>query len=138
MGAEITAKHMSCVIATNVNDERNFLLRLVPLPLKNLVMKAVFDTVGERKTCLSFSNLGQIRLPEPMIPYIDRIDFILGVQSTAPYNCGMCSFGDTVYVNKAESPEAINNARKLAALVPLPVWAGSLHRREYICLRKKK
>ena len=43
-------------------------------------------------------------------------------------------YGDTVYVNKAESPEAINNARKLAALVPLPVWAGSLHGREYICL----
>ena len=99
MGAEVTAKHMSRVIATNVNDEKNTLLRLVPLPLKNMVMKAVFDTVGERKSCLSFSNLGLVQVPETMRPYIRRFDFILGVQAAAPYNCGMASYGDTIYVN---------------------------------------
>lgn len=128
MGAEITPKHMAGMIATNVNDERNFLLRLVPLPLKNLVMKAVFDTVGERKTCLSFSNLGQIRLPEPMIPYIDRIDFILGVQSTAPYNCGMCSFGDTVYVNfirNIRQPELERHFFAVLQQMGLPVTVES-------------
>ena len=31
--------------------------------------------------------------------YIERFDFILGVQAAAPYNCGMLSYGDTVYVN---------------------------------------
>ena len=99
MGLEFTPKHMSCVIATNVNDEKNPLLRLVPLPLKNIVMKAVFDSVGEKKSCLSFSNIGQIRVPEVMVPYIQRFDFILGAQAAAPYNCGMLSFGDTAYIN---------------------------------------
>ena len=32
MGTEFTAKHMSCVIATNVNDEKNPIVRLIPLP----------------------------------------------------------------------------------------------------------
>ena len=99
MGAEFTAKHMGCVIATNVNDEKNPLVRLIPLPLKNLVMKAVFDSVGEKKSCLSFSNLGQVKVPAVMEPYIMRFDFILGVQAAAPYNCGMLSFGDTIYIN---------------------------------------
>ena len=99
MGTEITAKHMSSVIATNVNDEKNPLLRLVPLPVKNAVMKAVFDSVGEKKSCLTMSNLGQVRVPEEMAVYIKRFDFILGVQAAAPYNCGMLSFGDTVYIN---------------------------------------
>ena len=45
------------------------------------------------------SNLGQIRLPEEMTPYVKRMDFILGVQATAPYNCGVLSWGDTVYLN---------------------------------------
>ena len=99
MGAEFTAKHMSCVIATNVNDEKSPLVRLIPLPIKNAVMKAVFDSVGEKKSCLSFSNLGQIKVPEAMKPYIQRFDFILGVQADAPYNCGMLSFGDTLYIN---------------------------------------
>ena len=99
MGLEFTAKHMSCVIATNVGDERNPLVRLIPLPIKNLVMKAVFDSVGEKKSCLSLSNLGRIEIPEEMKRYIERFDFILGVQAAAPYNCGMLSYGDTVYVN---------------------------------------
>lgn len=99
MGLEVTAKHMGSIIATNVNDEKNPLLRLVPLPLKNAVMKAVFDSVGERKSCLSMSNLGRITVPTEMEGYIERFDFILGVQAAAPYNCGMLSYGDSIYVN---------------------------------------
>ena len=99
MGLEFTAKHMSQVIATNVHDEQNPLVRLIPLPLKNAVMKMIFDTVGERKSCLTLSNLGKIAIPETMAAYIQRFDFILGVQAAAPYNCGMLSYGDTLYIN---------------------------------------
>ena len=99
MGLECTAKHMSSVIATNVHDEQNPLVRLIPLPLKNIVMKAIFDSVGERKSCLSLSNLGKITLPDIMASYIQRFDFILGVQAAAPYNCGMLSYKDTLYIN---------------------------------------
>ncbi len=99
MGMEFTAKHMSCVIATNVNDEKNPFVRLIPLPLKNAVMKAIFDSVGEKKSCLTLSNIGQVKVPEVMTKYIKRFDFILGVQAAAPYNCGMLSFGDTIYIN---------------------------------------
>ena len=99
MGAEITPKHMSSVIATNVNDEKNPLVRLIPLPIKNIVMKAIFDSVGEKKSCLSLSNLGLVRFPEIMSKYIKRMDFILGVQAAAPYNCGMLAYDDTIYIN---------------------------------------
>lgn len=99
MGAEFTAKHMSGVIAANVKDEKNIFLRIVPLPLKNMVMKAVFDSIGERKSCLNLSNLGNVKLPEIMKKYVTRMDFILGVQAAAPYNCGVLSYGDMVFVN---------------------------------------
>ena len=99
MGSEFTAKHMSCVIATNVNDEKNPLVRLIPLPIKNVVMKAVFDSIGEKKSCLTLSNIGKVKIPKVMEKYIERFDFILGVQAAAPYNCGMLSFGDNIYIN---------------------------------------
>ncbi|MBR5479520.1 MAG: hypothetical protein IKU84_05025 [Clostridia bacterium] len=99
MGAEVTQKHMGSIISANVRDERNPLLRIVPLPIKNIVMKAVFNAVGERKSCLSLSNLGAVELPEIMKKYITRFDFILGVQAAAPYNCGVVSYKDTLYVN---------------------------------------
>lgn len=99
MSTEITPKMMSMLIATNVSSERIMAVRILPLFVKNLVMKAVFNSVGEKKSCLSMSNLGAVELPEVMIPYVERMDFILGVQATAPYNCGVISFGNTLYIN---------------------------------------
>lgn len=99
MGLEIHPKHMSTMIAANVGSERLLAVKIMPLFVKNIVMKAVFDAVGERKSCLTISNLGAITLPEPMTAYVERIDFILGIQATAPYNCGVLSYGDTLYIN---------------------------------------
>ena len=99
MGLDINAKQMSAKIATNVSSERLLIVKIMPLFLKNTVMKAVFNAVGERKSCLSLSNLGAVQLPEEMKPYVTRLDFILGVQATSPYNCGVLSYGDTLYLN---------------------------------------
>lgn len=99
MALEVNPKVMSRMIATNIGSERILAVRMVPLFVKNMIMKAVFDSVGERKSCLSFSNLGLVKLPKEMEPYIERFDFILGVQASAPYNCGVVSYGDTTYVN---------------------------------------
>lgn len=99
MGLEVTAKHMSAVIATNVADERNMAVRLIPLPIKNLVMRAIYDAVGEKKSCLSMSNLGPVQIPQVMKPYIRRFDLVLPIQASAPYNCGVVSYEDTLYIN---------------------------------------
>lgn len=99
MGLDITQKQMSTRIATNVRDEQSALVKIIPLPIKNIVMKAIFDTVGECKSCLSLSNLGAVKLPLAMSPYVERMDFILGPQANAPHNCGVLSFGDTLYIN---------------------------------------
>jgi hypothetical protein len=90
---------MSSLIATNVSSERMVAVKIVPLFLKNLIMKAVFNAVGERKSCLSLSNLGAVKMPEEMAAYVERLDFVLGVQNASPYNCGVLSFGDTLYIN---------------------------------------
>lgn len=99
MGLEITPQHMSTKIAVNVSSERLMAVRVIPLFLKNIIMKAIFDAVGERKSCLSMSNLGAVQLPEQMMPYVERFDFILGVQAKSPYNCGVLSFKDKLYIN---------------------------------------
>lgn len=99
METDITPKHMSKMIATNVSSERLMAVRVMPLPIKNLVMKAVFHAVGERKSFMSLSNLGAVKVPEEMKPYITRMDFILGAQASAPHNCGAISWGDALYLN---------------------------------------
>lgn len=99
MGLEVNPKYMQKRITTNVNDEKSLIVKIMPLFIKNAVMKAVFSTVGECKSCLAMSNLGNIKLPDSMAEYIERFDFILGVQSSAPHNCGIISFNNTVYIN---------------------------------------
>lgn len=99
MGLAVTQKQMGRQIAANVQSERSLLVRIMPLFLKNIALKLVFKAVGERKICLSLSNLGPAGLPEAMQPYIKRMDFILAPQSTAPHNCGVVSLGDTLYFN---------------------------------------
>lgn len=99
MELNITPKQMSMLIATNISSERLFAVRIIPLFIKNIIMKAIFDAVGERKSSLSLSNLGQVEVPEEMRPFVERFDFILGVQATSPSNCGVLSYGDTLYIN---------------------------------------
>lgn len=99
LGTDVNPKQMSTRIAANVGSEQAWILKIMPLFVKNAAMKAAFDAVGERKSCLCLSNLGNIQLPAEMQPYVTRMDFIIGPQASAPHNCGVLSYGDTLYVN---------------------------------------
>lgn len=95
----ITPKNMAALMAKNVGDEKPLLLRATPLFLKNMVMKAIFDAVGEKKACFSFSNLGISDVPGEFSRYVRRMEFVIGVQANAPYNIGAMTYGNTMYVN---------------------------------------
>lgn len=128
MGAEINPKFMSTMIATNVNSEKSIALKMVPLFIKNLVMKIVFDIVGEKKSCLALSNLGNIQLPEIMARHIERFDVILGVQAQAPNNCGVVSFDGTLYINfirNIKEPDLEYHFYKVLERFQLPVLVES-------------
>ena len=99
MGAELTANRMRARITTNVNDEKSFIVKIMPLFIKNIVMKGVFNAVGERKCCLTLSNLGVVTLPEELARHIERFDFTLNVPATTPNNCGVISFGGKMYIS---------------------------------------
>ena len=99
MGMENNRRTMRAKFAANVASERSPVLRVMPLFIKNIAMKAVFDTVGECKSCLCLSNLGRVELPEVMTPYVARMDFIIGVQARAPHNCGVITWNGTAYIN---------------------------------------
>ncbi len=103
LGSEVTAKKMITHITSNVTSERNLLVRTMPLFLKNIALKLAFLSVGESKMCLCMSNLGAVTLPEEMMPYVERMDFILAPQASAPHNCGVLSFKDTLYINLIRS-----------------------------------
>lgn len=95
----ITPKNMAAQIAKNVGDEKPMFLRATPLFIKNAVMKAIFNAVGEKKSCFCFSNLGIVDAPEEYQQYVKRMDFIIGTQAQSPYNIGALTYGDKLYLN---------------------------------------
>lgn len=103
MGLLINEKEMSAMIATNVKIEQIVFLRLIPLFVKNIAMKAAFTLFSEGKNCLSLSNLGAVSIPEQMKSHIERFDFLLGASPRGTYNCGMISLDDTLCLNFVRS-----------------------------------
>ena len=101
----VTPKNMQAVFTTNVKSEKIFLIKLVPLFIKNIVMKAVFDRVGEAQGSITLSNLGKIELPDEMTDYVTGFDFIIGPRSMSPHNCAVCSYKNELKINFIRSSE---------------------------------
>ncbi len=86
-----TGKLLGAITAANVRDERNLLVRLCPLPLKNFVIGQVFRAFGERLFVSTLSNLGRVTLPTGAAPYVDRLEMMLGASATPGCQVGMLS-----------------------------------------------
>ena len=99
MQLQNTPKLMRAKIAKNVGDEKLLIIKLVPLFVKNFIMKMVFNAVGERKSCFTLSNLGVCSFPPEMEQHIERMGVVLGVQANAPYNVGLIRYKDKMYLN---------------------------------------
>ncbi len=65
-------------VCKNVSDEMMLLSQIAPSFLKRPFINAGFRLFGEQKYTSPFSNLGVVKVPEEMEPYIERFDFVLG------------------------------------------------------------
>ncbi len=99
LAAETIRQKMAGRVATNVDLQRNLALRLIPLPVKTMAMRLVYALSGESKGCLNISNMGVVTLPEAMKPYVERFDFIIGVQYSYPNNCSVVSWNGKTYIS---------------------------------------
>jgi NRPS condensation-like uncharacterized protein len=99
MGYEITDKNLASKIAANVGAERSLILKIMPLFIKNIAMKAVFNLFGERKSSITISNLGVIQIPDEMQPFVTRFDFILGEQAMCTNACSALSYDGKLYIS---------------------------------------
>ena len=76
-------------IAANVELEEMFIVRMLPLALKHPIIDIINLLHGDRFCSQTLSNMGLVRLPEAMTPYVQDIDFILGRQrgNSGAFSC---------------------------------------------------
>lgn len=80
------------LVTLNVRAQNNFFIKMMPLPLKNFMLKFAFVLVGERSQSMMLSNLGQINAPEFFKDFVKRYEFGLGGTKQKKVNASCCSF----------------------------------------------
>lgn len=78
-----------------IGFEHNFLARIVPLVIKNLVMNAVYS-ISMREITAAVSNLGKVLMPNEAKPYIRLFDVFSSTKKL--YIC-MCSYEDNMNIS---------------------------------------
>ena len=92
MKLEIQPEKLIEKISANVKAEKNIFMRIVPLFIKNIVLKTAFNAYGESLFTCTLSNLGAVKLPESMIEHVDRFEFLLGPPVLNMLNCSISSY----------------------------------------------
>ena len=90
---------LAAKVASNVNIEKSLFMRLVPLFIKKPVMSLAYRVEGDRKSTTCLSNLGLVKLPEVMEPYVERFDFMLGSLIENPVACAAVGYNGKLVVN---------------------------------------
>ena len=78
--AMLRPENLEPKIAANVELEENFAVRCLPLSIKKPVIDLINRRHGDAYCSQTLSNLGEIKLPAEMQPYVTAYDFILGRQ----------------------------------------------------------
>lgn len=70
------------------------LLRFVPLIIKRPIAYVIYGALSDAVFTTTFSNLGPMRVPPEMQPFMEKFDFVLGPPITNRACCALCSYGD--------------------------------------------
>lgn len=90
-------------ITTNAATQRHPLIRVVPLFIKDFVVRQFYTKVQDKNSSAGLTNMGALHVPETMKPYIERFDIYMGQPFSSRTNCAIISFGDVLTINFASS-----------------------------------
>ncbi len=99
----INEKFLRGDITTNASTQRNPFIRVVPLFIKDFVVRTFYTKVQDKNSSAGLTNMGALHVPEDMKPYIERFDIYMGQPFSSRTNCAIISFEDILTVNFASS-----------------------------------
>lgn len=112
-------------IARNIGAQTNHFIRVIPLFIKDPMMRSFYATFGRRAFTLSFSNLGRVQIPEDMQPFVKRYQFLpppdeRAINTTSmAYNGTTYFFFGTTIVEKSLERRFFRRLRKMGIQVSI-------------------
>ncbi len=90
----IDKEFLQANINANVSLQKNAFVKVLPLFIKNIVMKLGFNYMGENYQTLALSNLGRVDAPREFEKYIDSYTVNLGKSKHNAKSIGIISYND--------------------------------------------
>ena len=98
---EVTDKHLRSRVAANIQTERNLLVRMMPLFIKDRVINLGYKLSGPAIITSVLTNLGVINIPPEMAQHIETFDFTLGPSEETNVNCAVLGYDGKLRINFA-------------------------------------
>jgi NRPS condensation-like uncharacterized protein len=128
MRFEVTEKLLRSQVATNLKSEKNLIIRIMPLFIKNYLINLVYKFVGPSSFTTTISNLGLIEIPEEMRQHVKGYELTLGATRDTNLSCGMLGYKNTIHICFSRVIKETNVEKEfLSFLVSsgIPVAVGS-------------
>lgn len=93
--SQISKEHLENLFSYSVANQKNLLLRPVPLPIKNIIMKAVYTQSALANTT-TITNIGNVKVDELYQPYIRQFHSLIAMSKGQSLKGTVCSYGDTL------------------------------------------
>lgn len=95
----LSTKRLKQRIKHSVGVEKAFYLRMIPLPLKNMVTPYLYSAFGEKQYTSGLSNLGLFTLPDEIESYVERIECYPPPSSGNKVKCVVISFKNHAFIS---------------------------------------
>lgn len=88
---QITPENLDNIVSYNVSNQKNWILRLVPLVVKNFFIKQVYGA-SAYATSATVTNIGNIELREAYRPYVEHFYTTLSMSKGQNMKGAICSY----------------------------------------------
>ncbi len=105
MKQQIQHKPLSSVMAYNVRVQRTWYFRVIPLFLKRMLLRFVDRYFGGSTSSITVTNVGSVKLPTEMTPYVKHMDAALTPRIRSPYGCAILSYNGQLSINISRFPK---------------------------------
>lgn len=92
---QITKENLEDIFSYNVSNEKNFMMRAVPLPLKNLAIRSVYTKTALANTT-TMTNIGNVKVQKPYETYIEMFHSFLAMSKGQLLKGTICSYQETL------------------------------------------
>lgn len=93
--SQLNREHLEEIFSYNVGNQKRWFIKIVPLPLKNLVMRHVYTQSAYANTT-TITNVGVIDIAEPYKPYIEQFHAFLAISKGQHIKGTVCTYNGTL------------------------------------------